>query len=522
MSETEIHISQILPGSANQLIGSNAAATINEYKTLSGTLNQVNVTNGVGSYTLSLPQSIATTSTPTFASGTLTATTNQLTLGTTNTTTLSATAPSASRIYTIPDAGRTANMVLDQGNYTIGGIWNFSNNITLAASKSLVLTDNSTNTVTIKATNSTTSWTLSLPTTHGSNTNVLSTDGSGNTSWVAASSSGTVNSGTATHLSYYATSTNAVSDASSATISGTYTFSGGAGALTLSSSTIAMGSNKITGLANGTASSDAAAFGQIAANGTVNSGIQYQFGYYATSTNAISGQNLLTIDVNNNIVIPGTNNYYFTQSSTSLVTELNRNPTTGTIPNASNSTAGWSINCPASAANVQIYTSAAINTAASVVATFQNASAGGIQLTGTSAGDNAAAGIVGEYISASANNVTNTASTGSPMIITSISLTAGDWDVSGGVRCRAGSSTSTTYTGACEAYVGVSSSASDGQDGINLATFAFIASVASFGSATPTTRISLSTTTTVYCLGVATFTGTANQFSGGLQARRVR
>lgn len=74
---------------------------------------------------------------------------------------------------------------------------------------------------------------------------------------------GTVNSGTATHLTYYATSTNAVSDASGATISGAYTFSGGAGALTMSSSTIAMGSNKITGLANGTASTDAAAFGQI-------------------------------------------------------------------------------------------------------------------------------------------------------------------------------------------------------------------------------------------------------------------
>lgn len=52
-------------------------------------------------------------STPTFVSETLTATTNQLTLGTTNTATISATAPSASRTYTIPDPGANANFVMD-------------------------------------------------------------------------------------------------------------------------------------------------------------------------------------------------------------------------------------------------------------------------------------------------------------------------------------------------------------------------------------------------------------------------
>ena len=53
------------------------------------------------------------------------------------------------------------------------------------------------------------------------------------------------------------------------TISGVKTFNsqilvtGGAGGLTLSASTIAMGGNKITGLANGTAATDAAALGQL-------------------------------------------------------------------------------------------------------------------------------------------------------------------------------------------------------------------------------------------------------------------
>lgn len=53
-------------GTANQLLGINAGATGQEYKTLSGTSNQVTVTNSVGGITLSLPQSIATTSTTQF------------------------------------------------------------------------------------------------------------------------------------------------------------------------------------------------------------------------------------------------------------------------------------------------------------------------------------------------------------------------------------------------------------------------------------------------------------------------
>lgn len=54
-------------GTANQLLGENAAGTALEFKTLSGTVSQIVVTNGVGSITLSTPQNIATTSSPTFS-----------------------------------------------------------------------------------------------------------------------------------------------------------------------------------------------------------------------------------------------------------------------------------------------------------------------------------------------------------------------------------------------------------------------------------------------------------------------
>jgi hypothetical protein len=53
-------------GTANQLLGVNNAAGAAEYKTLSGTSNQITVTHGANSITLSTPQDIATGSTPSF------------------------------------------------------------------------------------------------------------------------------------------------------------------------------------------------------------------------------------------------------------------------------------------------------------------------------------------------------------------------------------------------------------------------------------------------------------------------
>lgn len=58
-------------GTANQIIGVNAGATANEYKTLSGTSNQITISHGVGTITFSTPQDIATTSTPVFGGMTL-------------------------------------------------------------------------------------------------------------------------------------------------------------------------------------------------------------------------------------------------------------------------------------------------------------------------------------------------------------------------------------------------------------------------------------------------------------------
>lgn len=114
------------------LIGSTGNAPVAAL--LVGTGNRILVSGGPGSITISSPQDTHTAATPTFASETLTATTNQLRLGTTNTATISATAPAASRTYTIADPGANANFVMDTaGALTITNAGSVGQVLTLAS-----------------------------------------------------------------------------------------------------------------------------------------------------------------------------------------------------------------------------------------------------------------------------------------------------------------------------------------------------------------------------------------------------
>lgn len=83
---------------------------------LVGTTNEVIITDSpAGTLTFTTPQDIDTSATPTFASETLAATTNQLVLGVTNTTTITSPAPAASRTVTLPDAGTNSSFILADG-----------------------------------------------------------------------------------------------------------------------------------------------------------------------------------------------------------------------------------------------------------------------------------------------------------------------------------------------------------------------------------------------------------------------
>lgn len=153
--------------SSDQLLynGSPLATVGGVVTSIIGTANQVIASSPTGNVTLSLPQSIATTSTPTFTALTLTGPTS-LVVGTQSTNTGSV------------------------------SLYNSTN----------------TNYVQVAPGITSSSYTITLPVNSGSNGQVLQTNGAGVTSWVNAAGGGTINSGTANNLAYYATTGSTLSE----------------------------------------------------------------------------------------------------------------------------------------------------------------------------------------------------------------------------------------------------------------------------------------------------------------------
>jgi len=105
--------------------------------------------------------------------------------------------------------GRTTNFkttgTLEAGATTLAG------DLTLKATKNIILTDDTTNTVTLALPAAVTSYTLTLPVNDGGANEVLQTDGSGVLSW-ASPGSGSVASGVAGTLALYPATAAAVDD----------------------------------------------------------------------------------------------------------------------------------------------------------------------------------------------------------------------------------------------------------------------------------------------------------------------
>lgn len=139
-------------------------------------------------------------------------------------------------------------------------------------------------------------------------------------------------------------------------------------------------------------------------------------------------------------------------------------------------------------------------------------------IAGTTTNDNANAGSVGEFISNSATGVSLTSNVQAN--VTSISLTAGDWDVQGDIAFLPAGSTVLAQVTA-----GVSTtSASLGSVGTGTRVTSTGSSVAGqFAElATPVARFSLSTTTTIFLIALASFSVSTATASGIVRARRVR
>jgi hypothetical protein len=150
-------------------------------------------------------------------------------------------------------------------------------------------------------------------------------------------------------------------------------------------------------------------------------------------------------------------------------------------------------------------------------------SGGGItpgQIPGTAANDNASAGNVGQIVIGSvAIGSAVSLTSAAPSNITSISLTAGDWDVQ--ASCITSSSTATITSVDCGVNTTTGTQPDPSADGgRNLVQG--ISTVSTIVSGTNARRFSLSNTTTVFMVMTANFSGGTVSGFGNIRARRVR
>lgn len=147
-----------------------------------------------------------------------------------------------------------------------------------------------------------------------------------------------------------------------------------------------------------------------------------------------------------------------------------------------------------------------------------------VSITGTNTNDSASAGYVGEILTSSVSNVT-VGTSAQYYDVTSISLTAGDWDLSGVVVYGANSATFTST----DLELGISSTSGNASTGLTqgsnyiIAAGAVPTSFSNMSLTIPAFRVSVATTTTYYLKGfVSVYTAGSPKHWGRLSARRVR
>lgn len=141
-------------------------------------------------------------------------------------------------------------------------------------------------------------------------------------------------------------------------------------------------------------------------------------------------------------------------------------------------------------------------------------------IVGTTTNNNANSGSVGEYVSSTVSSSPGVSLTNNtPTNISSISLTAGDWDVQCSLFYAPAATTTTAALGVAASLV--SATLPGSSDGEAFYTLPFTTGQPSVLPA-PTLRVLVAVTTTVYLIGFANF-GVSTAVAGGtIRARRMR
>ena len=144
-------------------------------------------------------------------------------------------------------------------------------------------------------------------------------------------------------------------------------------------------------------------------------------------------------------------------------------------------------------------------------------------LMGTTTNDNACTGCYGEYKSSAAIVLANFATSTQYSDVASISLTAGDWDVTACLNAYNNGATGTNF------FVGISSTSGNSgagmTQGVELLGSHFASATDATGNASqciPSLRISLSSTKTYYLKSRGSYTIGTPQKLGNISARRAR
>lgn len=153
----------------------------------------------------------------------------------------------------------------------------------------------------------------------------------------------------------------------------------------------------------------------------------------------------------------------------------------------------------------------------SIIWSLSGKGSGYVQIQGTKLGNNADVGFVGEEFSSviSSGSFVNFPTSSTAKDLTSISVTAGDYDVYGNILFLPTSGNLTAY------QVWISTTSATAPDSSLLNGISGV-SAAFLGGNAPYFRLNVTTATTVYISGLATFAAGSAHAQGGIFARRRR